>query len=297
MSKIQVVFIAGLYHSGTTLLDLLLGQHPHLVGLGEAMRVCALGPEPKCSCGESSNRCPFWSVVAPKLETVREADLSKGYEIIIDGFGELFGSDQMLVDSSKDLPALQALLRHPRVDVKVIHLVRDVRSWTLSIMDRDRRDQKIQGSNRESNLKSLTGRPKTYLRSLTRNSLSRYIQWYRNNRKIQRYLQQNKISVLQIGYEELVLYTREVAPRICEFLEVENNSEMYSLGNSGSHIVRGNQMRFDETKRQSIVYDNRWLYRDDWLLSSLVLRNVMKYNASAVYSNLRYTENGITRSW
>ena len=34
MSK-RVVFIAGLEHSGSTLLDLLLGGHRQLVGLGE----------------------------------------------------------------------------------------------------------------------------------------------------------------------------------------------------------------------------------------------------------------------
>ena len=109
-------------------------------------------------------------------------------------------------------------------------------------------------------------------------------------------LRKTSTPTLQIGYEELVLYTREIIPSICDFLGIDDNGEMYSLGGSKSHIICGNPMRNQEDKRQAILYDNRWLHRDDWLLPSLLLRNVMRYNSREVYRNLRYTRDEIVRS-
>ena len=39
MAKTGLLLIRGLGHSGTTMLDLALGAHPQIVGLGEAVRV------------------------------------------------------------------------------------------------------------------------------------------------------------------------------------------------------------------------------------------------------------------
>ncbi|HEV2125986.1 MAG TPA: hypothetical protein VGW38_24790 [Chloroflexota bacterium] len=61
----RLVLVAGLTHSGSTVLDLLLGSHPRLVGMGEVMPLLRPGnpmldePDRVCSCGEPLESCPF----------------------------------------------------------------------------------------------------------------------------------------------------------------------------------------------------------------------------------------------
>ena len=76
----KLLLIRGLGHSGTTILDLALGAHPQMVGLGEAARILARpapsdahrGPaqlrgdlrfERRCTCGEVAADCPVWGPV------------------------------------------------------------------------------------------------------------------------------------------------------------------------------------------------------------------------------------------
>ena len=99
--KINVVFVAGLYHSGSTLLDLMISLNSRVVGLGEVDRVLSLGPEKFCSCGKLSKECPFWSRVLPKLTSQDKGDLNKNLSKILFEFNEFFGKDMILLDSSK----------------------------------------------------------------------------------------------------------------------------------------------------------------------------------------------------
>ena len=39
--RLKLLLIRGLGHSGTTMLDLALGAHPQIIGLGEAARILA----------------------------------------------------------------------------------------------------------------------------------------------------------------------------------------------------------------------------------------------------------------
>lgn len=279
-STMNVVFIAGLYHSGSTLLDMMLAQHPRVVGLGEIYRVLTFGPEETCSCGAPSAQCPFWAGVLPKLRVQEDGDLRARLMTVLDAFQDFFGPDMILVDSSKHVPALKLLRSTGISSIKVIHLMRDVRSWTLSLLDRDRRAQYRNGRT-------------VNLRYFTRSAPVRFLQWYRTHREIKKFVQSTNLPMLQIGYEELVFYTHQMIAIIWDLLDIEPLEEIASLAVSKSHIINGNPMRYHEDKNQTIVYDNRWLYRDEWLLSSLLFRNIMRYNSREVYSNLRYTAEGI----
>jgi len=295
MKKVNFVFIAGLYHSGSTLLDLILGQHPRIVGLGEVDRVLTLGPEPMCSCGQLSEQCPFWSRVIPSLNAQHSDDLQARMKIVLNSFQDHFGEDKILLDSSKHLETLQLLQRTEGISIKVIHLIRDVRSWTLALLDRERKARERMCSTSPSDCPSFFNGWKPNIRSVTRSAPVRFIQWHRTNKRIQQFLKSNDIPTLLIGYEELVFYTQDIVSKIWDFLGVENSGQIKSLSTSSSHIVRGNRMRNQEEKRQTVVYDNRWLYRDEWLLPSLFFRHIMRYNSQEVYSNLRYTSEGIDR--
>jgi len=64
-----LLYICGAGHSGSTLLDLLLGEHPSIVSVGEVSMLnhyleCA---ERICSCTRQAHRCPFWQKVMAEL--------------------------------------------------------------------------------------------------------------------------------------------------------------------------------------------------------------------------------------
>jgi hypothetical protein len=69
----KVINIIGAGHSGSTLLNLILGQHPDIFGAGELIRLhqSAWHDNPKskaytnqyCACGERARECPFWTKV------------------------------------------------------------------------------------------------------------------------------------------------------------------------------------------------------------------------------------------
>jgi len=77
-NKTDYVYIVGAGGSGSTLLEILLGNHPEFVAMGEIERLhlqFARGKDGKCSCGEMPKDCKFWSALADKVREVFHVDL------------------------------------------------------------------------------------------------------------------------------------------------------------------------------------------------------------------------------
>ncbi len=284
----QVVFVAGLTHSGSTVLDLLLGRHPRLVGLGEVVPLLRPGsrkldePDRSCSCGALLTVCPFWSPAREALREYPDAPLPQRYRVLMDVFGEVFGKDQIPLDSSKSLRALQIVAAVPDLSVRVLHLLRDVRSWTVSRLDTDVRRRMFT----LRDLYALYGR-QVWRPFALRSASARFLVWYHGNRRIQRLVAEKNLPVFQFGYEEFSLNPDRFAGEVCRFLEIEPLPSQPVLSGSKSHIALGNRMRLRPDKQVAISYDSRWFYRTEWVLPSLLLPHVMRYNRRNVYRNTR----------
>ena len=61
--KKKFIYIAGLYHSGSTLLDQYLGSNSQIIGLGEIAKYIKDGSEGNCTCGKKVEECDFWSKI------------------------------------------------------------------------------------------------------------------------------------------------------------------------------------------------------------------------------------------
>jgi hypothetical protein len=64
-ANVRVLYVLGIYHSGTTLLGNLAGQLDGYFSVGELRTIwkkLALG-DPRCGCGETLSACPDWSRV------------------------------------------------------------------------------------------------------------------------------------------------------------------------------------------------------------------------------------------
>ena len=131
----KIVYIAGCTHSGTTLLNRVLGAHSRVVTLGSVKNLRKELPGPKpCRCGAPSPlECPFWMAVDTGL---REAGRRlEGLDTMADD-PATFGADnralfeavarvsgaEVIVDSSRSGGRLRRLQAVPGLEVLPVHL-------------------------------------------------------------------------------------------------------------------------------------------------------------------------------
>ena len=217
----RVVCILGLVHSGTTALDLVLGGHPDFVGLGELSafvdplrgHLNHVHTQP-CSCGTVLRDCPFWGPFSTELERRRPSSAPERYEMLLSAFAHQFGDERVLVDSSKTLATVQTWAGLVgKANVRVLLLVRDVRGWTTSMIDLDRR--RGESAARDLLVKFRLRGPMEIAR---RSVFNRFRQWYRGNRRLQRFLESSAIDSFQLSYERLCLFPDPTLAELCRFL-------------------------------------------------------------------------------
>lgn len=294
----KIVFIVGLSRVGSTMLDLVLGCNPKFVGLGEIFQV--LRPDmnrfernEQCSCGKLTRQCSFWGVVAERLKEKKAADLDERYRHTLKAFEDLYGSDPIMVDSSKLLDVLKTVVRLPRVEVKVIYMIRDVRAWTISRLN-NRKNSPEYFQRDGYYIKKLAYQLgwkihllKWGLPFLTQWPAYYFILWYIQNKQIKDFLKKQDIDYFSLGYDELGMKPELMMKKIFKFLGEDITDPNYCSVNSQSHILVGNTKKSESKRRQGIFYDNRWMYRNDWLRPAALLPKIMRYNAEEVYKNIK----------
>lgn len=168
--KIKVVYFAGSGRSGSTILNIILGNHPQIFGGGELQNMRSVYNATKvCSCQAHMVNCKFWSAVMNdwiskvgaddmntalikwhKFEGVFSVKAwlrmyfgigegSKEYKEYMDSTSEFYRTIQrhsgkgMVVDISKNPLRALALEKNPDIDLRMVHLVRDGRAvaWSL----------------------------------------------------------------------------------------------------------------------------------------------------------------------
>jgi hypothetical protein len=167
---LRVIYIAGDGRSGSTLLDRLIGAYPGVFSCGELGNLLqsTASSEQLCACGESARGCGFWhevlrrwSLVVPDFTEREYRNLQRRYErlrsllrphhdqeltldepqfaryaeytsALFNAIADLSGA-AVIVDSSKSPARALALSRVPGLDVRMLHLVRDVRGVAYSL--------------------------------------------------------------------------------------------------------------------------------------------------------------------
>lgn len=268
-------------HSGSTLLDIILGGHSNIVGLGEVGSVLSRNEDgleklyrSKCSCGKRGQQCEFWGSVLKELEIYNDIYLDQKYKIVLDAFRKIFGANFVFVDSSKSRRYLHALLKQENLNVSVLHIMKDVRSFTISAIDNANR--KLERNQKVDK----------YGKWYAKSSFYHYLRWYQFNKEIVRYLNKNNIRSKTVSYENLCFHAEENVKHICNFIQQPYQIEMLNPLNSHSHVITGNRMRFQVEKRKGISYDNRWFGRKEWLLPSILLPHIMRFNNKCLYDHV-----------
>jgi len=169
LPPVRLLYVGGVPRSGSTLADMMIGQLPGHVGVGELYYLWADGPRHnvKCACGEPFAGCPFWqevgerawggwpeSVVDEMLRLQARVDRTAripallaapdrsafGVEVrrytghlaaLYRAIAQTSGA-RVVVDSSKRPSLAFALRRQPAIDFAVAHIVRDPRGVAYS---------------------------------------------------------------------------------------------------------------------------------------------------------------------
>jgi hypothetical protein len=254
-----LLYIASLPHSGSTLLDLLLGGQPSMIGIGGVDRaVSMLVEKPQetaqrtCSCGARVPACPYWGAVLARIGAGEcPRDLPGRYRLALGVFAETFGSAVVPVDSSKVREPLLQLRGAGLRDVRVIHLAKDFRAASVSYVENKRRKGALR---HPAWISSTVGAWK----------------WHRENRKIEMAIAAAGWPRLGLGYESPCLRPSESLAAITRFagLPAHAPSPPADLRHTASHLFIGNRMRNDSAP---LAYDARWMTRRHWMPAALLM--------------------------
>jgi hypothetical protein len=276
----RVLFVGGWGRSGSTLLDLMLGQLPRFFSAGEVREIWNSGcrEDRPCGCGMAFSRCPFWLEVGERafggwdaIDLVdvlrlrytvdrpwRIPGLAKrstrevGAERVryLNMLEKLYRairevSDAEIVIDSSNLPSAAFLLhRSNAIDLRLVHLVRDSRgvaySWQRTV-------EKETGSGTAELPKY--GLISSSLRWVGYNALTHALH--------------RRVPYLFIRYEDFVASPKDTLVRIAALTGVEVRPDDLSFIEDRdvilrkNHTVEGNPMRL-RARTLVLHSDDKW---------------------------------------
>ena len=291
MNPQPVVYVASWSRSGSTLLDLMLGQIPGFVSVGEIRFLWERGLRDRqlCGCGVPVPECPFWSRVleevfgregrvdAPAMVALwRRVDglrhlplqlspgISRGHHADLTAFREVLGrlyravgkisGAKVVVDSSKYAAYARLMAAAPGVDPLALHLVRDSRAVAYSWRRRKRMPEVV-GEERYMPLKP-PWKSALYW-DLEQLALHAVLRSFRRHRLVR--------------YDDVVSRPDEVLNAALGGLDLPVDSSFLRGGRLSvgpNHLVAGNPLRFhrgelrvqaDVEWRQKLSTGSRWV--------------------------------------
>jgi hypothetical protein len=280
-SEINVLYIAGLGHSGSTLLGDMLNQVPGFVCLGELQRVWLRGvaENQPCACREPFDQCPIWkqvfegalagvtrdeggeihSALRDEVRTLRipvsilngnRRFHSERAQWLAERITELYSASsdvtgaEVLVDTSKTPTYLHLLSTLKRFNLRVVHLVRDPRAVAYSYA-RDRRHP-------------ITSQPRLKLPFIK--SAVMWAAWNAAAEVIpQKRLQ--RMPYMRIRYEDFVDDPRGQFEQVVNFARGKFEGSPFTgpmqVRLRPNHILSGNVVRY-QTGTVDIIADLSW---------------------------------------
>ena len=289
-NPIKYVYICSTGHSGSTLLDLLLGSHSQIESLGETIHLSKnISLNTQCTCGEPVRSCPVWKQVVSVLNEQLGIDIFNAPYALNMGFPlPLVIKDKVHTTlryklKRRFLRGLRYIQLKYQLDflkyflnpiyggientILVYEAVRRVLQCQMIV---DSSKSYLEGigiyNKNPDNVRILLlcrdGRGVFYSYIKRNFSRNMSLHAWKNHYKraiplLEKYVNENHL--LRVKYEDIVQDPTAELKRICKFLNVEFENNMLNFASHVHHMTDGNNMRFG--KSSEIRPDTAWLYR------------------------------------
>ena len=280
---VDVLFVAGMPRSGSTLLELMLGQLPGHCDVGELFYMWSGGllRDQRCACGERFLQCPFWSEVGERAfggwdtalaheVAALQQRVDRTPRLLLLALGRLAPAHRravrrylwlirqvyravlqvsgalVVVDSTKRPSTAFLLAGDPEVRLRVVHVVRDPRG-VLNSWSRQVALPKDAGPRAHLKVRPMR---QVVRRWLTVNSM---FEW----------LRRRGVPTERIRYEDLTVRPAEVMRRVVALSPPASDDALGFLRPDGtvesfhSHAATGGRIRFSEGPIQ-LRLDEAW---------------------------------------
>lgn len=284
---VQCLYICGAGHSGSTLLDMLLGSHSRIASLGEIINLpMDLATNSTCTCGERVRDCGLWSDVVREFEQRQGLDLAKNpYDLNLGPIYAAAGDPRVTGGLYRLRRRLGAALHYLELRAGLFGIFRpllrtlydglennlllyDIVGRRLGadfVVDSSKVYTKAVGLSKlaPDRVKVILlirdGRAVYY--SMRKRNFERKFSldsWYTHFRRalplIERHVPAR--NVLQVRYEDLASAPETELRRICAFAGIAFEPAMLNFKTKAHHNVNGNDMRFSSAAE--IRLDTAW---------------------------------------
>lgn len=271
----KIIYILGAGHSGSSLLDNIIGSSKEVFSVGELFYYDIYLNNKKgkkliknkiCTCGKKIDDCDFWKNIKKKdLSVNKNEDLISSIKIminIINLFEKLFCFNmefpnnytiydsifkeakkkkediKYILDSSKDPRRLYELIKDKSIDnqnIQIIHLVRDGRAYINSFQDKKRTNLKLK----------------------KKNMLICIFEWILINLISKILIHKYKLKNINISYEKFTKNPIDTIEEINNKFEISVNKNFLNYVNKTTyHNINGNVTRFNNLSK--IVLNQKW---------------------------------------
>lgn len=306
------IYICSAGHSGSTLLDLLLGSHSRIESLGEISQLSkCIALNTECSCGKPTLSCSRWKYVISRFEQDYSIDIrSNPYSlnlgrpkagVVIDKnhqtrsylFKRKFLFFFVYLDQRFGIRFPKSLVGSYEEGItnnfSLYKYVRDISGADI-VVDSSKGYLKAAGmylrNPEETRLIVLSRDGRGVFYSNLKRNYSRRASlnsWWKYYSRALPVLERNVLPehILRVKYEDLVEQPEQELKRICHFVGLEYEKDMLDFSSKVHHITAGNNMRF--SKSSSISMDSTWqqaLQKED---SKYFMRRAGKLNVKLGY--------------
>lgn len=280
--QIEILFIAGVGRSGTTLLTNMLGQHPDIEAVGESQYIWDRGllANDLCGCGVRFHHCDFWREVgmrafgdwdevdAQLVLTIRDEvdrnrhipllvrpSISEDFRRKLDRYVEVLGAlfqgiaetsgNDVVVDSSKHASFAYVLRHVADTESRTVLSIRDSRGVAHSWCKSVQRHEVVDET--------------SFMPQFRPSSTA--AQWALTDLLL-RPLPLLGVPVMDMLYEDMVENPWRECSRILDFAGIRTHRDLPFIGKdwvdlAPTHTVSGNNSRFT-TGRVPLVLDSEW---------------------------------------
>lgn len=233
----QVIYIASPSHSGSTLLNLMLGAHPEIVAVGELHKLNRRSVS-VCGCGASIWDCEFWSGVSKEtlqtlgksiadLDILNYTEMDEAHSpnaVAFRAISQVSGK-RYVVDSSKRPGRLSYLTQLESLDVFPIHLTRNPKGQICSAIRQN-------GGFAEH--------------------IYNYVVIHERIRRVLK-----SVPHRVVHYEDLVLDPKRTLNTILEPLGLKFHRRQLAWETQLHHMIAGNKLQWQPS---GLILDERWKY-------------------------------------